>query len=201
MPFLRPAGLLAGLLASVAAHHAPAHAIYLTESNGAAYLSGAFDRGDEVVFAKFLAQPRARPIRTIWLDSRGGTLVSAMIIGMMARRARLTTAMRADSGVCDSACTLVFAGGVRRHYVNGNSVFEGLSSQSGLGFHGANIRGNAAQAPIKSNTGTALMNRYYATMGMPAVANLIAQSAINTVYRPSGATALRLRIATSLAEP
>ena len=189
------------LLTACLAAAAPAKAISLSEANGEARLVGTFDKDDEKLFAAFLAKPRAAPLRVLWLDSRGGAILPAIAIGLMARKARLTTAMRADAATCDSACTLVFAGGVRRHYVNGGSVFEGLSSLSGLGFHGANIRGDAVRPTIASDRGTQLMNAYYKLMGMPGAGELASRAAINTVFRPSGATALRLRIATGLGEP
>ncbi len=188
-------------LAACPAGTAPAGAILLSETNGEARLAGTFDKDDEKVFAEFLARPRAAPLRVLWLDSRGGAILPAIAIGLMTRKARLTTATRADAATCDSACTLVFAAGVRRHYVNGASVFEGLSSLSGLGFHGANIRGDAVRPTLASDKGTRLMNAYYKLMGMPGAGELAARAAINTVFRPSGATALRLRIATGLGEP
>lgn len=192
---------LFALLAFCLSAAAPASAIYLSESNGAIRLVGTFEKGDEKVFAEFLARPRAAPLRVLWLASPGGDIIPAVGIGAMVRRSRLVTAMRADSSACDSACTLVFVAGVRRHYVNGQSVFEGLSSQAGLGFHGASIRGDAVRPTMKSDRGLKVLRGWYKSMGVPGANALVDRAAINTVFRPSGATALRLRIATSLAEP
>ncbi len=179
----------------------PVQAIYLSESGGVARLSGTFERGDEVTFAKFLAQPRRVPLRVLWLDSHGGALPPALAIGWLVKKARLTTAVDATRGVCDSACTMIFVAGAKRHYVNGQKVFEGMSSQSGLGFHSANMRGVGGAPSIKSDAGTALLFEYYRRIGAAAAIELSQRAAIDTVFRPNGATALRLRIATSLAPP
>lgn len=180
---------------------APAQAIYLSESGGVARLSGTFEKDDEKIFAQFLAQKRATPLHTLWLESRGGAVYPAMSIGQLVRKAHLATAMRADAASCDSSCTLVFVSGVRRHYVNGNSVFEGTSSLSGLGFHSANVRGDAVRPATKSHEATAEMGKFYRNMGVSGASDLMDRASITTVYRPSGATALKSRIATSLAAP
>ena len=180
---------------------APARAIWLSESIGVAKLAGPFDAGDEKIFAAFLEKPRPTPLRVLWLDSRGGVLEAGVKIAALVRKARLTTAVRADAATCDSACTLVFIAGARRHYVNGQTVPEGLSAWTGLGFHGVSLRGDAARPTIKYEGGEQLLAKHYRELGVPGAADLVARAAINTVWRPSGATALRLRIATSLSEP
>ena len=141
------AGLLASLLAILAVGvSTPASAIWLSESGQTAWLTGSFENGDDAKFQAFLAQPRAQPIRVLYLSSHGGRITPAFAIGRMVRKAGITTAIQADSAVCSSACTFVFAGGVRRHNVNGNSVFEGMTSLSGLGFHPAHRPGDRVQS-------------------------------------------------------
>lgn len=180
----------------------PAAAIFLNDrGNGVAELRGRFNQGDEKVFAEFLARPRARKIRVLWLDSHGGVVTAGIEIGKAVRRARIATAVDAQRAACDSACTLVFVAGVRRHYAGGQNVFEGHSSLSGLGFHGSSIRGNARRLTMKSDRGTQRMRVFYHAMGTPGANDLMQRAAINTLFRPSGMTALRLRIATSLAAP
>ena len=179
----------------------PAQAIYLSESGGNATLYGTFDAEDGKVFAEFMARPRPRPIKVLYLQSPGGSVTAGFSIGRMVRKAGLTTAVKADSQFCDSACTLVFAAGVKRHYVHGDSVYEGLSSRSGLGYHPAYLRGDRVHFSIKSNEFVVLMNAYYAEMGAPRTSELMAKAGINSIFRPSGKTSLDLNIATSLAEP
>jgi hypothetical protein len=192
-------GGIAGLAAGVFAQ--PAHAIWLSESGQTAWLTGSFENGDDEKFRAFLAQPRAQPIRVLYLSSHGGKITPAFAIGRMVRKAGITTAIQADSAVCSSACTFVFAGGVRRHNVNGNSVFEGMTSMSGLGFHPAHRPGDRVQSSTMSDTGTDRIRAFYTEMGMPRASELMEKAAINTLYRPGGQTSLNLRIATSLAAP
>ena len=180
---------------------APAHALQMTESGPVATLSGFFERGDEVRFRAFLGRPRPAPLRVLYLNSPGGNLQAGLEIGRQVRRAGLTTAVQADRHVCDSACTLAFAGGVRRHNINGDRVFEGMSSMMGLGFHPAWRQGNRVDPSLRSEEATGRIRAFYAEMGMPRAAGLMDRAAINSMFRPSGRTSLDLNIATSLAPP
>lgn len=178
-----------------------AQAIHLTESGPVAYLQGSFEAGDDKRFEEFLKQPRAQKLRVLYLYSYGGAITPATKIAELVRKAGLTTAVRARNEVCDSACTLVFAAGVRRHYVDGDAVEEGLSSRTGLGYHPARRIVNAAEGSHLSEGGSERLRKLYARMGAPGASDLIRRAAINTVFRPSGATALKLKIATSLRAP
>ncbi|OJY36824.1 MAG: hypothetical protein BGP06_14190 [Rhizobiales bacterium 65-9] len=178
-----------------------AAAIYLTEKGPVAHLQGGFEDGDEKIFEAFLKKPRAGKIKVLYLYSYGGTISSAAKIAEMVRKAGIATAVRAADDVCDSACTLVFAGGVRRYYIGGDSVMEGNSSRTGLGYHPARKIVNVAEGSHLSEGGSSRLSEIYAKMGCPGASDLMRRAAINTVFRPSGATALKLRIATSLADP
>lgn len=181
---------------------APASALTLIDRGGGhAELRGRFDTGDELVFKQFLAQPRAQRIRVLWLHSPGGILSSGLAIGKMVRQSGLATAVDANAAYCDSACTLVFVAGAPRHYVNGASVMEGQASLTGLGFHGSFTRDNAINPAMRSDQGTRDMIVFYRSMGVPGAVDLMRRAAISTLYRPNGATALRLRIATTLIAP
>lgn len=173
----------------------------IDRGGGVAELRGRFDAGDDKLFAQFLAQPRAQKIRLLWLHSPGGYLEPGLAIGRIVRRSGIATAVDANSAYCDSACTLVFVGGVRRHYVNAQGLLEGQSSLSGLGFHGSFTRGNAINPAMRSDKGTQQMIDFYRAMGSPGAIELMRRAAISTLYRPNGATALKLRIATSLGGP
>lgn len=176
----------------------PARAIYLSRSGPNATLTGTFGAGDDAAFARFLAEG---PIKVLYLNSFGGSIPPAVNIARMVRKAAITTAVEAQSATCDSACTLVFAGGARRHYIHGETVIEGFNAQSGLGFHPAHLKGDRVRFNIKSDVASDTMAKLYAEMGQPQAAALAARAGINSVYRPSGATSLRLHIATSLAAP
>lgn len=179
----------------------PAWSLSFTETGGEAWATGRFEAGDEARFQAFLDRPRAVPLRVVYLNSPGGNLTAGLGIGRAIRRAGLATAVLADQHVCDSACTLAFAGGVRRHNVNGDSVFEGMSGMMGLGFHPAHRRGNFVTPSMKAEEGTGWIRAFYAEMGMPRAAEFMDRAAINTLYRPSGRATLEARVATSLGPP
>lgn len=190
------------LMAGAAAFVAPARAtIYFRESDGMAHVSGSFEPGDEALFAAFLVRPRARKLSVIYLDSTGGAIRAGIAIGRMIRKARLATAVDAGTSRCDSACTLIFAGGVRRHYIGGEGVFEGTSARGGLGYHPAHRRDPAWTRAEFSDSGTAEMAAFYREMGQPRAAELMMKAGFSSMYRPSGETALAYRIATTLAAP
>ena len=80
-------------------------------------------------------------------------------------------------------------------------MIAACGSRTGLGFHPARKIVNAAEGSHLSEGGSNRLLQVYARMGCPRAAELVRQAAINTVYRPSGATALKLKIATSLSAP
>jgi hypothetical protein len=198
---MRFVGLLVASIALASVAASPAAALSFSDNGSEALVTGRFDHDDEVKFQQFLARPRPAPLRVLYLNSHGGNLKAGIDIGRLIRRAGLTTAVLATRHVCDSACTLAFAGGVRRHNIGGEAVYEGMSSMLGLGFHPAHRRGNYVTPSMKTEDGTARIRAFYAEMGMPRAAELMDRAAINTLYRPSGRTTLDLRIATSLAAP
>ena len=175
----------------------PGKAIYLSEDGDKAILVGQMLVGDEKIFAEFLARPRSQPIRVLYLDSNGGSLSAGIGIGLIVRKARLTTAVNAPYKSCVSACTLIFASGVKRHYIHGEAIEEGYNSASGLGYHTASFIGTSFAA----HKGDDIANKFYAAMGSPAAGALAAKGRGSSVYRPSGATSLSLKLATSLGEP
>ncbi|MDR6870862.1 hypothetical protein J2Y55_001870 [Bosea sp. BE125] len=191
----------AGLLAGFFVLTSPARAIWLSESGSVATLSGPFATGDETIFKAFLDKPRSQPIRVLYLSSAGGKINPAMAIGRMVRNAGITTVVDADSASCASACTYVFVAGVRRHYVNGGNVTEGMNARNGLGFHPVHRDGGRNEGKTFSDKGSERVRAYYAQMGTPRAAELMDKAAFDTFYRPNGQTALTLRIATSLSAP
>ncbi len=189
-------------LVAVGSLHAGAcMAMSLSENGAAATLSGKIEQGDDERFRQFLAEPRARPLRVIYLNSRGGLVNAGVAIARQIRVARLATAVDALSVTCDSACTLLFAGGVQRYYIGGDKIFEGFSAMSGLGFHTAHFKGDAVTRNSKSDAGTEKMRELFREMGQPRAVDLMDQAAFNSLYRPCGQTALNLHIATSLSAP
>jgi hypothetical protein len=179
----------------------PAQAIFLSESGATAYLSGPIEPGDDGVLSDFLHKTRPKKIAVLYLNSYGGNLEAGLAMGRIVRQAGLTTAVNADRTECDSACTFIFAGGVRRHYVNGDKIFAGFTSMSGLGYHPVARRGNRVTPNTKAPEATDRARRFFAEMGQPKAGELADRAGINSLYRPSGSMALQLNIATSLAAP
>jgi hypothetical protein len=188
------AGILAVLIQ-------PAQAIFLSEAGATAYLSGPIEPGDDLVLRDFLNKARPKKITILYLNSYGGSLEAGLAMGHLVRQAGLTTAVNADRTECDSACTFIFAGGVKRHYVNGDKVFAGFTSMSGLGYHPVTRRGNRVTPNMKALEATDRARRFFAEMGQPGAGELADRAGINSLYRPSGSMALQLNIATSLSEP
>ena len=176
-------------------------AISLSENGPVATLYGKIEPGDDDVFREFLGRPRPEPLKVVYLNSRGGLVSAGISIAKQIRDAKLSTAVDALSVTCDSACTLVFAGGVQRYYVGGDKVFEGFSFMSGLGFHTAHYKGDGTTRNSKSDIGTENMRQLFREMGQPGAIDLMDQAAFNSLYRPCGQTALNLHIATSLSAP
>lgn len=129
---------LGGLLgAAGAAGAGPAFADVELEAKGAvAFLhSDRLQPGDDASFARFIEAPRSVPIRIVYLDSRGGATRAAIAIGREIRARGLATAFHVGRGRCVSACTTMFLGGVRRYYIDGDGVPDGVATHLGLGFH------------------------------------------------------------------
>jgi hypothetical protein len=184
--------------------------VQMTQRGSVAFLeSSHLDRGDEEVFARFLSSPDAAPVKIIYLNSRGGNTAAAIAIGRMIREHGLDTAYHVGHGRCVSACTTIFLGGVRRYYINGDQVANGVATQVGLGFHPSN-GGEGNEERISS---------YYSEMGVPGAAKVRYQlysrgvaggkAALNEYGEPekfklffiSGRLALETGVATSVKEP
>ena len=93
------------------------------------YLDGPIDPGATARFERLLvAEKISRAV--VYLNSPGGSLVTAMQLGRAVRAhafdtrvgTRTTDAVRATAGTCHSACPFVLAGGVRRSLETGSTV-------------------------------------------------------------------------------
>jgi hypothetical protein len=186
---------------AVACAASRAAAIELSEQGTKAFLSGSINPGDDIVFQQFLARPRAAKLRVLQLDSTGGYIAAGAGIARSVRRAGLITLVDAAKNICNSACTMIFAGGVARHYINAGGIVDGLGKGWGLGYHGANDRNKTGQGRRAAPRGTAAMDNVYYEMGSPAAAEFAEKAPFNGMYHISGATALSRGIATSLAAP
>lgn len=163
-------------------------------------LTGEIFKGDEFKFRDFLSAVGAK-VGAVRLNSPGGNIYASGEIGRQICEAGLTTIVDARRDICASACTVLFAGGKERVYLNARGP-EGLMGHDGfrgLGFHQGSIPGETQQNRY-SGDGTAAMIRYYNEFGVPAAAGLVDKAPPERIFAVSGASALSLGIATRISD-
>jgi hypothetical protein len=190
---------LCGLATLALSSAAPAAS--LSENGANATLSGKIDEGDDDSFAQFLARPRSTPIKYLNLDSEGGRVGVAAEIAREVRRAGISTIVDASTSRCESACTLIFAGGVRRFYLNADSVVDGIGPGMGIAFHRGNDLNATGMGKQEDPRVTQRMISTFQSMGMPAAKQFVMKAGISDFYRISAKSALASRVATSLTAP
>lgn len=180
-----------------------ARAIELSQRGDVAMLSGSIAIGDDRKLRDFLALPTGSRIKTLYLNSPGGKVLEAREMARMIRAAGLTTVVDASRARCNSACTGLFIGGLRRLYINASGFSDGEIARGslGLGFHEGNVaRGASGRKVYSGRASGGMINTYY-EMGVGSAAALVSKADFNRIYRISGSTALALGIATSLSPP
>ena len=175
----------------------PAPALEMSRSGDRIILSGRIRVNDDNEFTRFIeANPGAK---LAVLNSNGGSVNSAIEIARYFRSHGMSTYVDGRSGHCESACTILFGGGVQRYYVNTQGMASGVqgSSGTGLGFHQATT--SLSQQPGGfSGAGTAMVIGAYYEMGIGNASTLADRAPPNKIYRLSGEEALKLGIATAL---
>jgi hypothetical protein len=191
--------LAASALAGLAC--APASALEFSLRGNAVYISGPVKLGDNAKFDDFMAQPGAASARVFHVNSPGGSIGNALHIARAIRKRGAATV--ADGrGICESACTVMFAGGVSRHYVNAGGLQDRLGgSRGGLGFHEGNNSNADGRGRQYSGGATAGMINAYYEFGVGGAAQFATKAGFKGMYRISGPTALSSGIATSLSPP
>ncbi len=193
----------AALVAALAGASTPSLALDLRLQGSTLHLSGSLSWGSHHEFKAFVdAQPKGA-IRLLTLDSRGGSVESAMEIGRRVRKEGWATLVDARRGVCLSACTAVFAAGVRRHYVGAEGIADEAvpsGKSRGLGYHEGGSPDSRQPNKYNGNATAAMIALYY-EFGSREAASLITKAPPNMMYLVSGRTALEKGIATSLAGP
>ena len=124
-------------------------------------LRGHIAPGDGARIARTLAARRAQgtPVREVSMNSTGGSLHEALMIGRMLRAAGVTTKLPADA-ICYSACPFMFAGGQDRI----------AATQGRFGVHQEHIdpasSRDSAQTAADVQQSTAQVMHYLAEMGV-----------------------------------
>jgi hypothetical protein len=191
--------VIAGLALACAA--VPASALEFSLRGSAVVISGPVRMGDNVRFDEFMAQPAARSARIFVLNSPGGTIGIALHIAREIRKRRGTTVADGRTS-CESACTVMFAGGVNRHYINASGLQDRLGgARGGLGFHEGNNGNSDGRGRQYSGGASQAMSNAYYEMGIGAASGFMVKANDRQMYRISGQTALSSGIATSLSPP
>lgn len=153
--------------------------------------TGPIDRGSA---RRFVERVRALDgqVKTLSLDSPGGSVDDAMAIGRLARSHGIATEV-ADGAVCASSCPLLFAGGVAR--AAGETAAIGLHQ-----FHAPArmAAGDAAQAVSDAQMTAARIARYLGEMGVdPALWLHALDTPPQSLYRMSRAEMTKYRLVTA----
>ncbi len=160
---------------------------------------GDIRNGDQNDFKRLLAGRPKGEIRAVVLHSDGGFIHAAGEIGREIRERGLSTVVDAAWGRCVSACTILFAAGTDRIYLNAGGVSDGVSARAvhGIGFH----EGSSASSRDSngySGRGTAQVIGLLYEFGVPGAADLTRKASPDAVYMVSAKTALDIGLATSL---
>jgi hypothetical protein len=179
----------------------PASALEFSLRGNAVQISGPVKLGDNARFEEFMRQPAAANARVFHLNSLGGTIGVALDIARFIRRRGGATVVDARNA-CESACTVIFAGGSSRHYINAGTLQDRLGgARGGLGFHeGNNANADGRGRQYSGGATAAMINAYY-EMGVGGAAQFATKAGHTGMYRVSGASALSSGIATSLSPP
>lgn len=179
----------------------PACALEIGGKGALVLLAGPIKPGDSSRFRDFLKAAPAGRYHAVALASGGGVIIEAVEIARIIRAEHMATVVDAERFLCASACTILFAGGTERFYINAGRIVDGSNQRrTGLGFHDGN---NALSLDAHHYSGRAsglVIDAYY-EFGIPAAAQLVSRAAPNQLYIVSGETALRLGIATRLTFP
>ena len=156
------------------------------------YLDGPVDPGaTSRVVSLILTQHVTRAI--VYLNSPGGSLVTAMQLGRVLREhaldtrvgTRTTDATRATAGTCHSACPFILAGGVQRSMETGSAI----------GLHRAENRVPVRDKDAFQHVVAIQIVDYLAEMGVRAdVANIMAATAHDQIRDLTIDEALQLNL-------
>jgi hypothetical protein len=175
------------------------HALEFRRSGDTLFVSGPVQPGDYSKFKTFFEAQPANSIRQARLNSPGGSIREAGDIAYIFRKNNITTIVDAGSNNCSSACTVLFAGGVERVYLNAGGIKEGVGPLAGrgLGFHEGNEK-LSRQPGGYSGVATGQMIGYYSQYGMSGAREFITQAGPRQMYRINSQTALTKGIATRI---
>ncbi len=179
----------------------PAQALEFAVRGNSMTLSGPIRLGDNARFEEIMASPAGAGVRIFRLNSNGGTIGVALDIARTIRRRGGATV--ADGKLaCESACTIIFAGGATRHYINTGGLEDRLDGRrGGLGYHEGNNANADGRGRQYSGRGSQSMINALYELGSGGASAFVTKAGFQQMYRISGQTALSSGIATSLSPP
>jgi hypothetical protein len=169
-------------------------------SGGALTVTGTIMPGSAATFAAAV-DSYGEYIKTVALDSPGGSVMDALEIGRLIRAKGLTTSVAAGS-LCASSCPLVFAGGTQRlatptSALAVHQIYAATPSDTTL----ASRLAAAGNAMSDAQTMTAEISRYLIDMGIdPEVWLRALETPPDRLSYFSPADLIRLKLATRLSE-
>lgn len=192
---------LATVSALVAVPVTNSNAMEMAAHGSVISLSGPIKPQDAPNF-RALFEPIKGSVRVVDLNSTGGNIAAAVDIGRLIRANHLTTEIDASRSICSSACTVLFASGTDRRYVNGEHIREGIGGFKGhgLGYHEGNSKLLPGKDHFSGQASADMINAYY-EFGVASAADLVTKSGPLSLYFISSPTAMKLGIATSMAKP
>ena len=164
--------------------------------------TGTIDTGAAGRFAAELAA-RGEYVKTVALDSPGGSLTDALAIGRLIRRKGLGTRVVAGA-LCASSCPLVFAGGSRREAAAGAAIgvhqfyLTGNALETLAGAHATGAEA-ASLAMADAQKTAADISRYLSDMGIdPATWLHALDTPPDRLYYFTAGELISLKLATAL---
>ena len=108
---------------------------------------------------------------------------------------------RFEGAMWRAHCTLIFAGGIQRYYLNAAGISDGSSSGRGIAFHRGNDADATGRGKQEDQRVTQNMIATFNAMGMPDAQEFVMRAGVDRLYRISAATALASHVATDLTRP
>ena len=141
------------------------------------YASGDITQGTALTFINFIKTNNIG-VATVYFDSYGGSLIEGITLGEIIRKMGYDTSIGTTqsklSGVCASACTYAFAGGVARY------IYD---DRQKLGLHQFySIKGSQGNISTTQNT-AALVAKHLSDMGVGEEAFILASSTHSTTMK------------------
>lgn len=169
-------------------------------SGGELTVTGTIMPGSAVAFAEKV-EAYAEYVKTVTLDSPGGSVADALAMGRLIREKGFATSV-ASGSLCASSCPLVFAGGEERlatprSAIAVHQIYAAAPSDSTL----ASRLAAAGSAMSDAQTMTAEISRYLLEMGVDAEVWLRAlETPPDRLSYFSSEDLTRLKLATRLSE-